>query len=841
MPSKQALQLKKHPRFRRRLRGLERLEAREMMAADMVITWNKAVIDAQRLDTTHPGPGWSSRDFAMVHLAIYDAVNAITKTHSSYALTVEAPDTASKEAAVAQAARDTLAGIYPAQTAAFDLLLSTSLGDIPDGPEENAGIAIGKLAAAAILNLRVGDGSEVSSNYQVNSAPGHWEPDPLNPGQVAWGPDWGDVTPFGILSVDNFQVPPPPALNSAEYAAAYNEVKELGELTSTERTAEQTEIGLFWAYDRGGFGPPTMLYNKIVQSIAEVRGNTLEENSRLFALVTLAMADAGYAVWETKFDFDFWRPVTGIRRGAEDGNPNTIGDPTWIPLGAPGADPDPLVSSDDFTPPFPAYTSGHAGFGAATFKMLANFYGEDYFDVADNYDFSATSEEVPGVTRTFESFAQAAEENGRSRIYLGIHWEFDSKNGQLQGLQVADDVFANLLLPQEQQTLISLQRSGSGFRTVAIDAGADVVIRRKGNSLQIIDKESDKVLFQERLNDVAAIRIDGRNDAADRVKLDLAKGGVILPAIQIEYIGGEGDLDRFDVQGIEHGNNLCLNGDVFTIGGSALTADIGGVEAVGLFGGKSRNTLKVLGVQDGRTLDLAGGHKNDRYVIGSTGATVQVHDSRGGTLDFSLATEAAVVDLGLSRSQPQAGAAGNVLRLFCSLNNLVGSPLADILVGNKLDNVIHGLAGDDLIDGDRGADELFGGEDNDILLGGASNDRLDGQLGFDLVIGGQGRDAISARSGDDIVIGGTTAHDNHYDALRQVLAEWASPRSQTVRMANLTDGSGSLDRENGNVFLTDSANGTVRDDGVRDKFTFGPATNWIFECRSDQMKKAKKK
>jgi hypothetical protein len=261
-----------------------------------------------------------------------------------------------------------------------------------------------------------------------------------------------------------FMAPPPPALTSAEYAAAYDEVKRLGGdgvTTPTERTPEQTEIALFWAYDgTPGLGTPPRLYNQITQVIARQTGNTLEENARLFALVNIAMADAGCAAWATKYTYNVWRPIRGIRQQdpsghpLDDGNPLTQADPTWTPLGAPCTNCPP--GKTGFTPPFPAYTSGHATFGAAAFQTLARFYGRDdikFTFMSDEYN--GVNHDVDGTirklkTRTFTSFSQAAEENGQSRIYLGIHWAFDKTAGIKQGNAIANYAFEHFLEPVDK-------------------------------------------------------------------------------------------------------------------------------------------------------------------------------------------------------------------------------------------------------------------------------------------------------------------------------------------------------------------------------------------------------
>jgi hypothetical protein len=212
-------------------------------------------------------------------------------------------------------------------------------------------------------------------------------------------------------------------------------------------------MAIFWAYDRGGTGTPPGMYCQQLKVIAVQEGNTQVENARLFALANMAQADAGVAAWDSKFDYDLWRPVTAIRRGGEDGNALTEADPNWVPLGAPGG------TNPSFTPPFPAYVSAHATFGAAIYQTLANFYG------TDQMSFTLYSDEMPGVTRDFTSFSQAANENARSRIYLGVHWNFDDTFGQQLGRQIADYTFDRMLEPRGHHATgpkMALTRGGIG-------------------------------------------------------------------------------------------------------------------------------------------------------------------------------------------------------------------------------------------------------------------------------------------------------------------------------------------------------------------------------------------
>ena len=447
--------------------------------------WNEIAINTSGLDHTpvapgesrvfgeQLGPGRSSRAMAIVHIAIFDSVNAIVGGYKSYTGLSPISSSTSMDAAIAQAAHDTLIALFPSQKARLDNLLAEDLGQIRtwDGRAKTNGINLGRRAAAAILALRADDHSQYTEpqmdvEYLSSNEPGRWRQDPISQIPIALGAYWGKVTPFVLRSGDQFRVPPPPALESPEYAAAFEEAKRLGGdgvVTPTERTTEQTEIGTYWAYDgTPSLCAPPRLYNQIAVQIAEQMGSDVVELARLLALVNVAMADAGVAIWESKYFYDFWRPVTGIREADEgtgptglgDGNPETIGDPTFWPLGAPASN----LSGPDFTPPFPAYPSGHAGFGGALFQILRNFYR------TDNISFTFVSDEFNGVTldndsnvrpllpRSFSTLSQAEEENGQSRIYLGIHWSFDKTEGIAQGRRVANFVFQNAFVPVRERS-----------------------------------------------------------------------------------------------------------------------------------------------------------------------------------------------------------------------------------------------------------------------------------------------------------------------------------------------------------------------------------------------------
>jgi hypothetical protein len=433
--------------------------------------WNDVALRANAVDHAPPfagdtrvageqyGPTRTSRALAIVHLAIYDALNAIYQHYPGYSGPLPAFAHSSRDAAIAQAAHDTLVALYPSQANRLDNLLNADLARLPAGRAKLNGIDIGRRAAQAILALRANDGAHydepvVGVDYFPSNAPGQWRPDPVSRIPIALGAFWRRLTPFVLQSATQFRSPPPPALSGDAYARAFNEVKQLGGdgiKTPTRRSADQTAAGIYWAYDGTAWiGTPPRLYNQIAVQLALGRSSDPLELARVLALVNVAIADATIVVWDTKYLYDFWRPVTGIREasrgtgptGLGDGNPDTRADPNWTPLGAPASN----LTGPNFTPPFPSYTSSHAGLGSAMFQMMRRLYG-------DSIAFTFVSDEFNGITRdnrgrvrprlprSFSSLSQAEEENGQSRIYLGVHWQFDKTEGMVAGRRVADYVF----------------------------------------------------------------------------------------------------------------------------------------------------------------------------------------------------------------------------------------------------------------------------------------------------------------------------------------------------------------------------------------------------------------
>ncbi|MFL6710250.1 MAG: hypothetical protein ACJ8HI_18775 [Massilia sp.] len=412
----------------------------------------------QERDADQLGPTRSSRAFAIVHLAIYDALNAIRHRYPGYSAALPAFADSSNDAAIAQAAHDTLVALYPHQAARIDAWLQADLARLPASRAKFNGIDVGRRAAAAILALRANDGAYqddpvVGIDYQVSLAPGQWRPDPVSRVRIALGAYWGRVRPFVVPSVSPLRAPPPPPMTSEAYLAAFNEVKLLGAdgiHSPTTRTPEQTMIGYYWSYDGTAWiGTPPRLYSQIALQLALRRTSDPLELARALALVNVAVADAAIAVWDTKYAYDIWRPVNAIREaspgnsptGAGDGNRATLGDPHWTPLGSPASN----LIGPNFTPSFPSYTSGHAGLGGAAFQVLRRLYG-------DATPFSFVSDEYNGITRdnhgyvrprlprSFATLSQAEEENGQSRIYLGVHWRFDKEQGAATGRSVGDIV-----------------------------------------------------------------------------------------------------------------------------------------------------------------------------------------------------------------------------------------------------------------------------------------------------------------------------------------------------------------------------------------------------------------
>jgi membrane-associated phospholipid phosphatase len=393
---------------------------------DQVIQWNRILLGILRTPGAQPATIHPTRSMAILHAAVYDAVNAIDRTHAEYLIHLKAPRRASEAAAAAAAAHGVLVQLYPNQTAMLDTDLGESLAQVPEGRAKEQGVRVGERAARLMLALRTGDGSGAPPiPFTPGTNPGDYQLTPpafVNPVFT----HWPFVKPFALRSANQFRPGPPPALTSKTYTADFNEIKSLGAIASTTRTADQTQIGRFW-------GAPIQNYwNEIAQTAALGHGTTLAQNARLFALLDLSLADSVIAFYDAKYTYRLWRPITAIRAAGTDGNPATVADPNWTPLATTALD--------------PSYPGAHAVVSAAGADVLTSFFGDD------NDHLAVTSEVLPGVVRSFTSFSGAAAEASASRIYAGQHFRFDEVAGQRLGSQVAGFVLHHFLLPREHET-----------------------------------------------------------------------------------------------------------------------------------------------------------------------------------------------------------------------------------------------------------------------------------------------------------------------------------------------------------------------------------------------------
>ncbi len=471
---------------------------------DPILFWNDVCNEANRFDHTAPmkgaaqgGPTRSSRATAIVHLAMHDAhfgvdpaagINLYTGAAvNAYVPAVAPPLPVQVSAAVSAAAHLTLTSLYPEQAATF----ARKAHEIAEKNETHAAAHdYGYRIAREVLRLRADDGSNDNPQHVYAYAKPHHREDPLNPLLEPLGASWGRVKPFAITEFHE-QMPYHP-FGGAQYNADHDEVLAKGGSASqpnTTRTREETAIGLYWAYDGAKeLGTPPRLYNQIVRIIAKDKSNTVADNARLFALVNVAMGDAGIVAWHWKYHYDLWRPVIGIREIDNNFGPDAVGgkpivarcDPFWRPLGAPKTN-DTAPGARSFTPPFPAYPSGHATFGAAAFEMVRRFYRDKpgatnpfTENGIDNIGFEFVSAELDGQSkdndgslrvrheRKYNSMADAMFENSVSRIFLGVHWRFDGTSansvaGMLQatdkiggvplGRSIAKDIYETDMLP----------------------------------------------------------------------------------------------------------------------------------------------------------------------------------------------------------------------------------------------------------------------------------------------------------------------------------------------------------------------------------------------------------
>jgi hypothetical protein len=388
-----------------------------------VIEWNRTLLAIVRTPGAQPPTIHSTRSFAMLHAAIFDAVNNIDRDFETYA--VRHPHVsrrASAEAAADQAAHDVLVALYPAFATTLDSQLQQDLAQITNGRDKADGIEEGQDVAAAILAVRANDGSAtVLPPFVPKNQPGSYQLTPPNFAPADFI-QWPQVTPFALARASEFRPGPPPALTNDDYTQSFNEVKSLGLITSTTRTADQTQIGQFWNGNIQDF------WNEIAQTAALSHHLNLEQSARLFALLNISLADTTIAFFDAKYTYDLWRPVTAIQLASTDNNPETDQDPNWIPL-------------PTKTAPDPSYPGAHSAISAAAAEVLR-------LSLGDPITLDVTSESLAGTTRHFTSFSEAAEEAGLSRIYSGQHFRFDHLAGKRLGHQVARSVLSSVLQPK---------------------------------------------------------------------------------------------------------------------------------------------------------------------------------------------------------------------------------------------------------------------------------------------------------------------------------------------------------------------------------------------------------
>lgn len=391
----------------------------------IVADWGLAAYATIRADNGYQNPLPASRALAAMHLAMHDAINAAAPRYARYvaasgATTQTGPAAADPAVAAIVAAHDVLLGLYPSQQALLAATLDKALLDAGVGPRIEAGKALGAASAAAILAAREDDGADRAEAYVERTAPGYYRFVPGTDFIVA--PHWRSLRPFALTAPDQYRVAPPPALASRRYAEHLAEVKATGGTVSATRTADQTAYAAFW-YELSDIG-----WNRVTRIAARGRGLDLWDSARLFALVNVALADGYIAGWDSKVHYDFWRPVTAIRRAGEDGNPATVADAAWEPLLP--------------TPPIQDHPSTHSVLGAAAATVLAAVLGEE---VAFTMASPTALPESP--VRRFASFADAAEENAESRIHAGLHFRFAIDDGLALGRTIGRHVAGTLLAP----------------------------------------------------------------------------------------------------------------------------------------------------------------------------------------------------------------------------------------------------------------------------------------------------------------------------------------------------------------------------------------------------------
>jgi hypothetical protein len=385
--------------------------------ADAVSDWNTIMLNT----TAAQNPFFKARFAAITQLAVFEAVNACTHQYHTYLDTMTAPDGASAEAAAITAAHDVLKFYFPAAAASLDAASATSLAQIPNGPAKDKGGAVGAASAMAMIALRANDGSSPSETFLPPSTdPGVWQPTP-----PAFGPgillQWPNVTPFGIKTSKQFRSDPPPALTSNKYTRSYKEVLEVGDVNSTARPQDRSDVALFYS-----IASAADVWNSVVQQISFAQGTSLTAKARALALVNMAVSDGLISSMESKYFYVRWRPVTAIRAGDTDDNPRT--------------DPNPAYTPFITTPAFPSYPSAHASASYAAREVVERVFG------CGRYSITLSNSHIPSVVLHYSKLEDITDDIDDARVYGGIHFRYDQEAGGRQGVSVGSFVFKHNLL-----------------------------------------------------------------------------------------------------------------------------------------------------------------------------------------------------------------------------------------------------------------------------------------------------------------------------------------------------------------------------------------------------------
>lgn len=395
------------------------LTATPTVRADAVLAWNEIM----QATVASGNANIQARSGAIAQLAVFEAVNSIIGDYQPYLGTIAAPEGASPDAAAVAAAHRVLVLLYPGSNAVLNVSRAASLAMIPDGPAKDAGIAVGEEAAATMLVLRAADGAAGAGSYPYTPGtnPGDWQPAP--PANAAASqPGWGLVVPFGLEAGSQFRLPPPPTLDSGIYARDYNEVKLVGNTNAGPdiRPQDRTDVARFYSV-----ASPVQAWNQGARQVSMAQGKTLSENARIFALIGMAICDASIAAYDSKYFYNYWRPLTAIWNGDLDGNHKTETDGTWFPL--------------ILTPAFPGYPSAHATLSGAARTVVERAFGKH--DLA----ITLTSPRAPGIVLNYTEWKQICDDIDDARVYGGIHFRFEQEAGSHQGRDLANYLLDNYL------------------------------------------------------------------------------------------------------------------------------------------------------------------------------------------------------------------------------------------------------------------------------------------------------------------------------------------------------------------------------------------------------------